>query len=141
MRYPRLFKAITVYEEAFTKSVGINKKMDILFYVMKLLLEKQNIEKLKLYLDRQKTLLDQGGDWEKKNRLKVYEGIYSLMIRDIKTASSLFLDCVSTFASPEVIAYPELVRYTVLVSIITLDRVNLKKKVLQTPQPLGATLA
>ena len=52
-----------------------------------------------------------------------------MLIRDIKNASSLFLECVSTFTSTEIISYQELVRYTVLTSMITLDRVNLKKKV------------
>lgn len=51
------------------------------------------------------------------------------MIRDINRACDLFIDSVSTFNSSEIIEYNEIVKYTVLLSIIVLDRQNLKKKV------------
>ena len=50
--------------------------MDILFFILQRYTEKRDIEKMKIYIDREKVLLDQGGDWEKKNRLKV-EHIFS----------------------------------------------------------------
>ena len=43
-------------------------------------------------------LMEEGGDWERKNKLKVYQGIHNLMLREFKNASKLFLDCISTFA-------------------------------------------
>lgn len=109
--------------------MGVGKKMDIHFSVLQIYLEEANLEKIKEHIEHQKKLLDQGGDWERKNRLKVYEGIYSLMIRDINKACTLFLDSVSTFNSSEIIEYNQVVYYTVLLSIIVLDRQNLKKKV------------
>ena len=61
-----------------------------------------------------------------------------MLIRDIKTASDLFLDCIATFNSQEIISYNELIYYTILVSIISLDRVTLKKKVVHSPEIVGA---
>ena len=29
-------------------------------------------------------MIDDGGDWDRRNRLKVYEGLYKLTIRDFK---------------------------------------------------------
>lgn len=58
VRHEKVDEAIKTYEEAFSKSVGINKKMDCLFYVLKLLIQRKDIEKTKQYLDRQKYLLD-----------------------------------------------------------------------------------
>ena len=43
-------------------------------------------------------MLEEGGDWDRRNRLKVYEGLYMMSIRDFTAGSKLFLDGVSTFA-------------------------------------------
>ena len=75
------------------------------------------------------SLFEEGGDWERKNRLKVYEGLYCMSTRNFKKAASLFLDSISTFTTYELFPYDTFIFYTVLTSIITLDRVSLKQKV------------
>lgn len=30
------------------------------------------------------SLIDEGGDWDRRNRLKVYRGVYCMFIRDFK---------------------------------------------------------
>ena len=50
-------------------------------------------------LKRAKELCASGGDWERKNRLKVYEALFLLATRDIKRAAHLFLDSIATFTS------------------------------------------
>ncbi|GMP85635.1 hypothetical protein CsSME_00038714 [Camellia sinensis var. sinensis] len=69
------------------------------------------------------------GDKERKNRLKVYEGLYYMSTRNFKKATSLFLDSISTFTTYELFPYDNFIFYTVLTSIISLDRVSLKLKV------------
>lgn len=49
------------------------------------------MDEIKTNLDLCNKLFEEGGDWERKNRLKVYEGIYYLMIRDFRKSSELFL--------------------------------------------------
>ncbi len=61
------------YELAYHKSVSISKKMDIIFNMMKIeIVIKKNVEKTKEYIEKCQKLLLEGGDWERKNRLKVY---------------------------------------------------------------------
>ena len=36
---------------------------------------------MKIRIDRIKKLLEEAGDWERRNRLKVYEGMYNIMTR------------------------------------------------------------
>ena len=50
-------------------------------------------------LKQAKELCNEGGDWERKNRLKVYEALFLLATRDFKNAASLFLDCIATFSA------------------------------------------
>jgi 26S proteasome regulatory subunit N7 len=79
-----------------------------------------------VFLDR---LIDEGGDWDRRNRLKVYRGIYCMSIREFKEAATLFLDTIATFTSYELMDYPKFVTYTVLCSVIALERPKLREKV------------
>ena len=84
-----------------------------LFYLDHVLLTR-NIEKAM-------TLIE-GGDWDRRNRLKFYQGAYCIAIRDFKAATNFFLDTVSTYTSYELINYATFVRYTVYVATISLPR-------------------
>ena len=57
----------------------------------------------------------------------MYQGIYFLSIRDFKSAANNFLDSISTFTSYELMDYKTFVTYTVLASMIALERVNWPK--------------
>lgn len=75
------------------------------------------------------SLIEEGGDWDRRNRLKVYQGLYCVAIRDFKQAAELFLDTVSTFTSYELMDYKTFVTYTVYVCMIALKRPDLREKV------------
>lgn len=74
-------------------------------------------------------MIEEGGDWDRRNRLKVYEGVYLMTIRDFGRAAKLFNDTVSTFTSVELVDYATFVSYAVFTSALALDRVDLDKKV------------
>lgn len=50
-------------------------------------------------------LVDKGGDWRSRNKLKAYEAIYCLAVRDYSRSADLFIDCVSTFESYELVDF------------------------------------
>ncbi len=77
------------------------------------------------------------GDWERRNRLKVYEGLFCITVREFGKAAQLFLDSISTFSAYELLPYSAFIRYTVLTAVVTLDRVSLKKKVIDAPEVLS----
>jgi len=52
-------------------------------------------------------MMEEGGDWDRRNRLKVYEGLYSMSIRNFGKAADLFLETVSTFTSYELMDYKQ----------------------------------
>lgn len=85
--------------------------------------------KLKASIDEAKRLNEIGGDWDRRNRLKIYESLYLLSVRDLKGAASLLLDCVATFSCTELCSYSQFMFYTLAVNIIFLDRNELRKKV------------
>jgi 26S proteasome regulatory subunit N7 len=97
----------------------------------------QDTENLKDFINSAKKLNDLGGDWDRRNRLKVYEAILLLMQRNIRKAAELLLDCVATFTCVEVCPYQQFMFYVVITNIMTLGRADLKKKILQSPQVLS----
>jgi 26S proteasome regulatory subunit N7 len=48
----------------------------------------QDTTRLKDYVAEAKRLNELGGDWDRRNRLKVYEAYYLLAIRDLKGVST-----------------------------------------------------
>lgn len=82
------------------------------------------------------SLIEGGGDWDRRNRLKAYEGLYLMSIRDFKHATELFLEGLSTFTCTELMSFQQFIKYTVLTSAIALDRPTIKKSVLHTPEIL-----
>lgn len=97
-----------------------------LFYGDKLLVKK--------HVDRAKTLVDSGGDWDRRNRLKAYQGLHLLTVRSYNLAAPLLLDSLSTFTSYELCSYSSLVVYSVLAGSVSLKRVDFKSKVVDAPE-------
>ncbi|KAH9604507.1 hypothetical protein KSS87_014618 [Heliosperma pusillum] len=129
-------KALDQLKLTETKTVAVGQKMDLVFYTLQLGLFDMDFDLISKSIDRAKDLFEEGGDWERKNRLKVYEGLYCMSTRDFKKAASLFLDSISTFTTYELFPYDTFIFYTVLTSIISLDRVSLKQKVVDAPEIL-----
>ncbi|CAD6502467.1 BgTH12-05059 [Blumeria graminis f. sp. triticale] len=127
-------RAIAAYEDVFEKTGVLGTKIDIvlavvrmgIFYGDKLLIKKQ--------IDRAKALVDSGGDWDRRNRLKAYQGLYLLTVRQYEASAPLLLDSLSTFTSYELCSYSSLVIYSVLVGSVSLKRGHFKSKVVDAPE-------
>ncbi|KAM4107536.1 hypothetical protein ACB094_04G153100 [Castanea mollissima] len=102
--------------------------MDLVFHTLQLRFFYMGFVLISGSIDREKSLFEEEGDWERKNRLKVCEGLYCMSTQNFKKAAGLFLDCISTFTIYELFPYDTFIFYTVLTSIIALDRVSLKQK-------------
>lgn len=85
-------------------------------------------------IERAKTLVESGGDWDRRNRLKAYEGLHLLTVRAHGQAAPLLLDSLSTFTSYELCTYSNLVVYAVLAGSVALKRVDFKSKVVDAPE-------
>eukprot|EP00743_Colponemidia_sp_Colp-15_P001338 GILK01001465.1.p1 GENE.GILK01001465.1~~GILK01001465.1.p1 ORF type:complete len:420 (+),score=83.23 GILK01001465.1:82-1260(+) len=129
--------AVEAFRLAFEKTVGIGQKMDIVFSVIRIGFLHSDIDLVKKNIDKAKSLLEEGGDWERRNRLKVYQGLMCLMVRNFVEAAKLFLDSIATFTSYELCSYNQFIFYTVLTSMVALDRVTIRQKVVHAPEILA----
>ncbi|GMF03221.1 unnamed protein product [[Candida] boidinii] len=91
----------------------------------------------KEYLDKANSLIEKGGDWERRNRYKTYLGIYLMSTRKFKEASKLLIDSLATFTSTEIATYEDVAQYALICGAISLDRSDLKKKLIESPEILS----
>lgn len=137
----RYFSKIGDWVEAFVsydnilkkEKTSTGKKIDANMEKAKIALFNQETKKLKELISESKRLVELGGDWDRRNRLKVYEAHYFLLSRDIKQAAKLFLDCIATFTCTELCSYKKFMLYALLTNIVYLNRNDLRKKVINDP--------
>ncbi len=126
-----------IFREAYDMSGGASRKMEILFEIILMNLEKYDLDALKKDVTTCKQLVEDGADWDKKNKLKIFEGVYCMLIRDFKKASELLLSSVSTFTCVELLDYKDFIFYAVIMGLLTQDRKTIKKDLIHSPDVLS----
>ncbi|OAA49029.1 proteasome regulatory particle, non-ATPase-like protein [Beauveria brongniartii RCEF 3172] len=127
-------KAITAYDDVFEKTGILGSKIDLVLAIIRMGLFYGDKQLVKKYIERAKGLVETGGDWDRRNRLKAYEGLHLLTLRSYSAAAPLLLDSLSTFTSYELCTYSNLVVYSVLAGSVSLKRVDFKSKVVDAPE-------
>lgn len=77
--------------------------------------------------------IQKGGDWDRRNRLKVYKAYHLLSIRSFQPASTLLIDSLPTFTATELLPLPQFISLTLICSTLTSTRTELQK-VLKSPE-------
>jgi len=130
--------ALQAYQDAFEKTVGIGGKLDNILTCIRIAFFFDDKELAKKEIDRAKIELGKGGDWERRNKLKVYEGMYNMMSRNWKEAATLFLNVMPTFTATELVDFKDFVFYTVILSMVALDRPECREKLISSPEVLSS---
>jgi len=129
--------ALEGYKVAFEKTVGVGGRLDNILTVIRIAFFFDDKELAKKEIDRAKLELAKGGDWERRNKLKVYEGMYLMTVREWKTAAELFLNVMPTFTATEVVEFKDFVFYAVITSMVALDRASQREKLIANPEVLS----
>lgn len=128
--------ALSALRESFDKTISLGQRLDVVFNNIRLGFFYGDNDLVTRNIEKAWSLVEEGGDWDRRNRLKVYEGLYKMTQRDFKGASALFLDTVSTFTCYELCSYDLFIHYAVISSVISLGRVQLKDKCVNSPEVL-----
>ena len=127
-------KALASYEALLEKTGVLGTKIDLVLAIIRIGIFFGDRIGVKKNVDRAKTLVEGGGDWDRRNRLKAYQGLHLLTTRSYNLAAPLLLDSLSTFTSYELCSYSSLVVYSVLAGSVSLKRVDFKTKVVDAPE-------
>ena len=117
------------FRKTYEKTATLGHRLDLVFHQIRLGFFYLDYDIINRNLEKAKTLIEEGGDWDRRNRLKVYEGLRAVMMRDFKTAAKQFLDTVATFTSYELMDYNTFVIYTIFATMLALPRPELRDKV------------
>lgn len=121
--------ALAQFRKTYEKTATLGHRLDLIFHQIRLGFFYLDYDLINRNLDKAKTLIEEGGDWDRRNRLKVYEGLRAVLMRDFKTAAKQFLDTVATFTSYELMDYDTFVIYTIFATMVALPRPQLRDKV------------
>ena len=127
-------QALSSFEALFEKTGILGMKIDIVFAIIRIGLFFGDKVLVKKNVSRANTLVESGGDWDRRNRLKAYQGLHLLTIRSHSLAAPLLLDSLSTFTSYELCSYSSLIIYALLAGTVSLKRVDFKAKVVDAPE-------
>ncbi|KAG7663960.1 RPN7 [[Candida] subhashii] len=116
---------------------GTGNKIDHLLTLARIDFFFNDFPQVAKHLDQIKNLIEKGGDWERRNRFKAYNGIYLLATRNFSEAAKLLIDSLATFTSTELCSYEQIAHYAIVAGVISLDRVDLKEKVIDSPEILS----
>lgn len=123
--------------KAVEKTAGSQKKLEFYLAILNSYYIHHDVQQFSHYLAICRGLNEEGGDWEKKNKLMVYEGIWSLMRRRLPEAAASLLGAVNTFNAPEVLSFETLVGYASILSLLTLPRREVKEKLISNSEIIG----
>ncbi|VWU49833.1 26S proteasome regulatory subunit RPN7, putative, partial [Hepatocystis sp. ex Piliocolobus tephrosceles] len=127
------------YEEVYKKGLSVGTKLDILLTIIKISIFFNDLDTTKKYLEQAKVQMGKSGDWERKNKLKIYEAINYIMIRKFTEASKILIDAASTFTATDIISYNQVIFYVVILGIMVEERTVIDKKILNNSIILQVT--
>ncbi|GAA5940079.1 uncharacterized protein JCM15063_001696 [Sporobolomyces koalae] len=130
-------EAIDAHERAYEKSAGKGTKIDLVLSIVRIAMFHRDSALVASQLDRAQKLVDEGGDWDRRNRLKVYRAVHLLSVRQFTKASELLLDALPTFTATELLEYDDFVTLCVLAGVFSLERKDLKSKIIESPEVIS----
>lgn len=130
-------EAEKIYRETYDLSGGPSRKMEVLFEILLMNLEKFDMDAVKKDIDLCTKHVTDGADWDKKNKFKVFHGVYCMLIRDFKQAADLLLSCIASFTCVELMDYTQFIFYAVVMGMVTQDRKVIKKSIIHSSDVLS----
>lgn len=124
------------HEMVLATITGTGAKVDYMFEVIRDAIRTKNRSVATLYIEMAQIETSKGGDWERKNKLSVYKGVLAMYDRNLRSAADVFVKSLATFTPCELLSFKDFVFYTVISSMITLDRTTLMQKILESPEIL-----
>lgn len=125
------------YKKLLLLTQNTGTKIDILLTLARIDYFFSDYRKVSKHLTEVESLIEKGGDWERRNRYKTYQGVYLMATRKFSEAAKLLIDSLATFTSTELCTYEQVAQYAIICGVLSLDRVDLKDKIVDLPEILA----
>lgn len=132
-------KATEAYKETISKTAGLAPKIDLSLAQVRVAFFHADHHLARDLISTTRQLIEQGGDWDRRNRLKVYDGVHLVSAeRDFKRGATLLLDALATFTASEVMSHNDFVGLCIVTGVLACDRKDLKKRIIDSPEVRAA---
>ncbi|EIJ88108.1 26S proteasome regulatory subunit N7 [Nematocida parisii] len=119
-----------LFNQASRRLMEYNKSLSVRFDIytaqIRMLILLQWPSELARKFTEIESLLELGVDWARKNKFKVYFGLYLILQRKFKESSNFLIDALSTFESEEIMGFSDLVKFSLFSGLISIPRENIK---------------
>jgi 26S proteasome regulatory subunit N7 len=89
--------AIDVFDEIETqKKTTTGQKVDIAFSKLRIAFAADDLKLMSKTIEKAKEYVETGGDWERRNRLKVYEAVFFTRTRNFSAAANMYVAASSS---------------------------------------------
>ena len=126
--------AALAFAAAEAKTAGAGQKLDARLALARLDMARGDWRAVRKELAAASAIAAKGGDWERRNRLKVYGALSKLATRDLEGAATTLVEAVPTFTATELCPYATLVLYAAVSGAACLPRPALKASVVDSPE-------
>lgn len=123
--------ALSAYEEVVSlPKLSIGKKLDAYLEMTRVSSFWGDWKSMNETLTKAAKVIEKGGDWDRRNRLKAYQAMSYLCSRDLKSASTLLVEGIATFSCMELCGYSEFITYAIVTNLLYLKRTEVKKSII-----------
>lgn len=120
------------FKKIYEKAIGSNIRIDILFQLLHYYLAiDPTSAKVRSTIKKIEGILEDEGDWSRRNRFSVYKSVLAINTKQLDIASNLSVAASLTFASSDFIPLETLALLCVVSSIPTMPRPELKTKIIE----------
>ncbi len=110
--------------------------MDIYMCKIRISIINDDYNSLEKNIREGNVLFDETYDWDRKNRFKIYKGLFLMINGNFYEAATLFYEGIASFDANELFPFDKLILYFVFCAIITFSRHEIKEKILQNADVL-----
>lgn len=66
-------EALTAFRKTYGKTVSLGQRLDVIFHLIRIGIFNMDHDVISRNIEKARALIDEGGDWDRRNRLKVYQ--------------------------------------------------------------------
>lgn len=109
-------------------------KMDVYMCKIRMAIIKENRNGLVTNIELANHIAETSSDWDRKNRFKVYSGLFYLIKAEFRQAADQFHGCLASFEASELLEFDTVIFYLVFCSLLAYSRTELNAKILKNSE-------
>ncbi|KAF9764793.1 26S proteasome non-ATPase regulatory subunit 6 [Nosema granulosis] len=113
------------------EEASLSFKMDVHLCKIRMGILLRNKSLVEASMEDARDVFVRGCDWDRRNKFKIYQGIYFLMKGRFLESAQYFNESLPSFESNEMVSYKDAVQYMIFAGLLTYSRTEIKTKLIE----------